>query len=576
MTEELRVTVGQYSDKGRKPGNQDCLGCVLPRDSQLLRKGVAVAMADGISSSEVSHIASEIAIKNFLDDYYCTSDAWSVKKSASKVLDATNSWLFSHTRNGHSRYDKDKGYVCTFSALVLKAATAHIFHVGDTRIYRLNDNGLEQLTTDHRVWLSENETYLSRALGVEPHCEFDYLTLPVQVNDVFILATDGVYEFLDQQALIEGVKAHAHNLDDAAQALVKLAYEQGSDDNLSLQILRVDALPSLQSSEFKHRIEALPLPPLLEENHHFDGYTIVRQLHASSRSHTYLALNTDSRAKVVIKIPSMELRAQPEYLERLLTEEWIARRINSRYVLKAAKQDRARNYLYTVTEYVEGSTLAQWLRDNPAPDMEMVRNITEQVAKGLMAFHRMEMLHQDIRPENILIDNLGAVKIIDFGSVYVAGLEENQSQFHHHALRGTALYSAPEYFLGEAGSPRSEQFSLGVLTYFMLSGRFPYGAKVARCKTLREQRQLTYQSVLSPDRAIPAWVDDAIRKAVHPQPHQRYEDISEFLYDLRHPSKSFLSKTRPPLLERNPVVFWQGVSLLLACIIVLLLVQLSL
>lgn len=576
MTERLRVTVGQHSEKGRKPGNQDCLGCVLPRDSQLARKGVAVAMADGISSSEVSHIASEVAIKNFLDDYYCTSDAWSVRKSASKVLDATNSWLFSHTRSGHARYDKDKGYVCTFSALVIKAATAHIFHVGDTRIYRFNDTGLEQLTTDHRVWLSDAETYLSRALGVEPHCEFDYLTLPVQVNDIFILATDGVYEFLDQQTLINGIKAHPDNLDAAAQALVKQAYDNGSDDNLSLQVVRIDALPASQTSGFKHQVEALPVPPLLEENRQFDGYTIVRQLHASNRSHTYLALNNDNRAKVVLKIPSTELRAQPACLEHFLTEEWIARRINSRYVLKAARQDRARNYLYTVTEYVEGTTLAQWLRDNPTPDMETVRNIIEQVAKGLMAFHRMEMLHQDIRPENILIDNLQGIRIIDFGSVHVAGLEENQPRVNESTLRGTALYSAPEYFLGEAGTPRSEQFSLGVLTYFMLSGRFPYGPRVAHCKTLREQRQLTYQSVLSPDRAIPAWVDEAIKKAVHPLPQQRYEDISEFLYDLRHPSKSFLSKTRPPLMERNPVVFWQGVSLLLACIIVLLLVQLSL
>lgn len=576
MTEQLRVTVGQYTDKGRKPGNQDCLGCVVPRDSQLMRKGVALAMADGISSSEVSQIASEIAIKNFLNDYYCTSDAWSVKKSASRVLDATNSWLFSHTRSSHARYDKDKGYVCTFSALVVKAAIAHIFHVGDTRIYRFNEDGLEQLTTDHRIWLNEGETYLSRALGVEPNCEFDYLALPVQVNDVFILATDGVYEFLDQQVLIDSIKSLGKDLDQAAEALVKLAYDNGSQDNLSLQLLRIDALPALQSSEFKYQVEALPLPPMLEENRHFDGYIIVRQLHAGSRSHTYLALNNDNRAKVVLKIPSMELRSQPEYLERFLTEEWIARRVNSRYVQKAARQDRPRNFLYTVTEYVEGATLAQWLRDNPAPDMETVRDIIEQVAKGLMAFHRMEMLHQDIRPENILIDHLGSIKIIDFGSVYVAGLEEHLPRLNEPTLRGTALYSAPEYFLGEAGTPRSEQFSLGVLTYFMLSGRYPYDTKVARCKTLREQRQLSYQSVLSPDRAIPAWVDEAIRKAVHPLPQNRYEDISEFLYDLRHPSKSFLSKTRPPLMERNPVVFWQGVSLLLASIIVLLLVQLTL
>lgn len=572
---QLQVSVSQYSDKGRKPGNQDCLGCVLPHNSQRERKGVAMAIADGISSSDVSHIASEIAVRNFLDDYYCTSDAWSVKKSAGKVLDAANSWLYSHSHNGHARYDKDKGYVCTFSALIIKAATAHIFHVGDSRIYRLNDQGLEQLTSDHRVWLSETENYLSRALGIETHCEVDYLCLPVEVNDIFILATDGVYEFVEQPALAAGIKAHEHNWEHAAQALAEHAYEQGSHDNLSIQLLRIDALPDWQSGELKQQAEALPLPPLPEENHHFDGYTIVRQIHASSRSHAYLAVDNDTGAKVVIKIPSLNLRGQPEYLERFLTEEWIARRIHSRYVLKAGKQERARQFLYTVTEYVEGKTLAQWLRDNPAPDIETVRQIIEQVARGLMAFHRMEMLHQDIRPENILIDALGTIRIIDFGSTCVAGLEENRTQDSSHPLRGTALYSAPEYFLGEAGTPRSDLFSLGVLTYHMLSGRFPYGAKVARCKTLREQRQLRYQTVLSAERSIPAWVDATLEKAVHPMPHHRYEDLSEFLYDLRHPNQAFLNRTRPPLVERNPIAFWQGVSLCLTAVIVWLLLKIN-
>ncbi|MDO6575370.1 hypothetical protein, partial [Staphylococcus pasteuri_A] len=79
----------------------------------------------------------------------------------------------------------------------------------------------------------------------------------------------------------------------------------------------------------------------------FDGYTIVRQLHASSRSHVYLALDEQSGQQVILKAPSIDLRDDPEYLERFLTEEWIARRINSAYVLKANLDPRERNYLYT-------------------------------------------------------------------------------------------------------------------------------------------------------------------------------------------------------------------------------------
>jgi hypothetical protein len=110
-----QITVGQYSDKGRKEINQDFHGVCVPREPQLGSKGIAIALADGISSSDVSQEAAQSAVSAFLDDYYCTSDAWSVKKSAEHVLTATNSWLHSQTQQSQHRYDRERGYVCTFS-----------------------------------------------------------------------------------------------------------------------------------------------------------------------------------------------------------------------------------------------------------------------------------------------------------------------------------------------------------------------------------------------------------------------------------------------------------------------------
>ena len=126
----LRVRVGQHSDKGRQPVNQDFHGARVADEPLLSTKGVAIALADGISSSEVSQVASEFAVQSLLDDYYCTSEAWSVKKSVERVLTATNSWLHSRTQQSQYRHDQDRGYVCTLSALVIKATTAHVFHVG--------------------------------------------------------------------------------------------------------------------------------------------------------------------------------------------------------------------------------------------------------------------------------------------------------------------------------------------------------------------------------------------------------------------------------------------------------------
>lgn len=573
MSSQLKISVGQYSDKGRKEINQDFHGVYIPKEPLLTSKGVAIAIADGISSSDVSQIASEASVSSFLNDYFCTSEAWSVKTSAQRVLIASNSWLYSQSQQSQHRYDKDRGYVCTLSAMVIKSTTAHIFHVGDTRVYRLRAKVLEQLTKDHRLWISEEKSYLSRGMGINPQLEIDYEAQQLERGDIFLFMTDGVYEYAHAQFIMNAIDKYPSDLDRAAKVIVEEAYQQGSADNLTAQIIRVNELPSQNVSEIYEQLTELPFPPALEARMLFDGYRIIREVHFSNRSHVYLALDEETNTQVIIKIPSVDLRGDPAYLERFLMEEWIARRINSAYVLKPCQQTRKRHYLYVVTEFIEGQTLAQWMIDNPKPDVETVRDIVEQVARGLRAFHRLEMLHQDLRPENIMIDHTGTVKIIDFGSASVAGLLEINSPIEQINVQGTAQYTAPEYFLGEAGTSRSDMFSLGVITYQMLTGKLPYGAQVAKCKTRAAQNKLSYDTVLDDEREIPAWIDDVLKKAVHPNPYKRYEELSEFIYDLRHPNKAFLNKRRAPLMERNPVFFWKSVSFILAIVIVILLAK---
>jgi serine/threonine protein phosphatase PrpC len=571
MAQELKISVGQYSDKGRKEVNQDFYGVLVPKEPLLASKGVAVALADGIGSSDVSQIASEFAVRGVLEDYYCTSEAWSVKKSVERVVTATNSWLHAKTQQSQWRYDKDKGYVCTLSALVIKATTAHVFHVGDTRIYRLLGGSLEQLTQDHRVRVSQEQSYLSRAVGFNPQIEIDYQALQVDKGDVFLLASDGVYEHVDDAFMVDAIRRGRADLDAAARAIALQALERGSKDNLTVQIVAIDEVPGQGAGELHHRLSELALPPVLEARMTIDGYKIVREVHGSSRSHIYLAVDMETDERVIIKTPSIDMQGDPVYLERFLMEEWVARRINSAHVLKPCRQTRERRHLYVATEFIEGRTLTQWMIDNPKPDVETVRGIVEQIAKGLQAFHRLEMLHQDLRPDNIMIDTTGTVKIIDFGATRVAGIVEMETPIERGDILGTAQYTAPEYFLGEPGSARSDLFSLGVIAYQMLSGRLPYGTRVMNARTQSAQNKLNYESVLHEEREIPAWIDGVLRKAVEPNPLKRYETLSEFVYDLRHPNRAFLSKNRPPLVERHPARFWKGVSAVLAVAVLVLL-----
>ena len=105
----------------------------------------------------------------------------------------------------------------------------------------------------------------------------------------------------------------------------------------------------------------------------------------------------------------------------------------------------------------------------------------------------------------------------------------------------------------------------------MLSGKFPYGVQVARCTNKAAQKKLKYASLDSDENNIPIWIDEALKKALKVDPYDRYAELSEFLFDLRHPNMDFVNKARAPLIERHPVVLWKGISLVLVLIIVLLL-----
>jgi serine/threonine protein kinase len=301
----------------------------------------------------------------------------------------------------------------------------------------------------------------------------------------------------------------------------------------------------------------------------FDGYEILREIYISSRSHVFLARDNDTCEIVVIKIPSAELRNDSKYLERFMLEEWIAKRVNNPNVAKAIEPKRKRNFLYLVTEYIEGISLNQWMIDNPKPKLEQVRDIIEQVAKGLQAFHRQEMIHQDLRPNNIMIDSTNTVKIIDFGSTFIAGVTDANTE---DVMRGTIRYSAPEYFLGQLGTQQSDIYSLAAITYQMLSGGFPYSNAIAQANSLSAQEKLGYRSLSVKDSELPVWLDYTLKRALHINPLKRYSELSEFIHDIRHPNKTYLAKTKPPLIERDPIMFWQGVSLVLFITLISLLI----
>lgn len=567
MSTSLQINSSYYSIAGVKEQNEDSCGIVVPDEPLLTTKGIAAVVADGMSASDDGKQASEGCVKSFLSDYFSTPETWSVKNSGQKILSALNRWLHGQ---GQRQYQSNKGMVTTISALIFKSNTAYIFHVGDTRIYRLRGNDIEQLTNDHRYVVSKEKSYLSRALGIELRLDIDHKTLPVEIGDIFIQLTDGVYEFITDNNIKSTLLENKTNLEYTAKRIVEIARENKSDDNLTCQIIEVTHLPNENETEFYEKLTELPFPPPLEPGLILDGYKVIRHMFSNKRTEVYLVEDTDTNENIVMKAPSVNYQDDPEYINQFLHEEWAGKRINNTHVLKVLDIKRKRTALYYITEYIEGCSLRQWLDDNPLPSLNQVRIFSKQIERGLRAFHRLEMIHQDLKPENILIDKNETLKIIDFGSTKIAGIEEIYLPIEVNNILGTINYTAPEYHIGDPGSNRSDIFSLGVIVYEMLTGHLPYGKDM----TAKNIKRVNYISVKRYNSEIPTWVDKAIEKAVNVNPENRFSILSEFTYALNKPDSSLVNNDYVPLIKRNPMRTWQLMSALLAIINIILIYKL--
>ena len=557
LQSQLSLTVGQQSSAGLKASNEDCIGMRIPDQPALTIKGAVAVIADGVSAAEAGKEASEMCVRNFISDYYATPDAWSVKTAGQKIVLALNRWLV-----GQSQI---KGHVSTLSALILKSQTAYIFHIGDTRIYRLRKGNFECLTTDHSISINKDTVYLSRAMGMDNHLEMDFQQFEIEQGDVFFLSTDGVHDFI----CLKDIQAEIENSSDLNASCLRLnekALAAGSNDNVSCQLVRVDALPDANNQEIYQKLSDLPFPPPLSVGQSLDGLTVVKILHESPRSQVYLVKNS-SGERFILKTPSVNFEDDPAYIERFVLEQWIGKRIDSPYVVKIIEPEN-KTALYTLMEYVDGLTLEQWMKENPKPDIKEVVRLVELISRGIRALHRKDILHQDIKPDNILLTADGIPKIIDFGSCYAAGVEEIDTPFDREQALGTAVYSAPETRFRMRKTKKSDLFSLALVVYEILTGRLPFGEQLEKLKDQRKLSSLKYQTAMQFNPMVPAWMDQALKRALSPLPEHRQDAMSEFIFDLQRPNTAYKQSTFVPLSQRNPLKFWQGLALIEAVILV--------
>jgi hypothetical protein len=448
---------------------------------------------------------------------------------------------------------------CTFTALVLRGRIAHVLHVGDTRAYRLSRDRLTCLTVDHvRQSGSGRSHILNRALGVEPEVRLDYAAQPVALHDRFLLCSDGVHGFLSDQAIADILRDRSAP-EDTAGALVAAALQSGGTDNCTALVLDVVGLPAAGSGDISAAILQLPILPVPVTGETIDGFVLKAVISDGRYTRLFAAEDEVEGGNVALKFPKPQIASQEAYRAAFVREAWVGARVHNPGIGRVIELPPGRQTrLYTVMPLYQGELLEQRLSRSPALGLEEGRTIGVGLARAIAALHRAGIVHRDIKPDNVILEGGGSLKLIDLGVVRVPGLEE----FPPENIPGTAAYMAPEMSAGEPGNETTDIYALGVTLFRAFTGQYPYANQDATSPP-RRARPMDF-STLRPD--LPAWLQAALARAIAPDPAQRYGDMIEFALALEAgPARAPDTAPRPlTLYERAPLRVWQGIAALLA------------
>ena len=551
----IKVSVGFVSETGPRKRNEDFAGAVFGPELPEPRRDVVAAISDGIGGAKGGREAAEIAVRGFLDGFCDLPETMEVRRAAAIVLNALNGWI-------HSQGQRDAGLMgmgCTFTALVLRGRVAHVLHVGDTRAYRFSRDHLTLLTEDHvRQGGTGRSNILVRALGVETEVRLDYTTQPVAQHDRFLLCSDGVHGYLAAEAIVEILRERVSS-EDTARALIAAALDAGSTDNCTALVLDVVGLETAVTADIGANIVQLPMTPLPQGGESIDGFVLKVLLSEGRYTRLFGAEDEIEGGEVALKFPKPQVGSVATYRAAFMREAWVGARVTSPWLGHVIELPPGRQTcLYTVMPLYQGELLETRLARRPALGLEEGRNIAIKLSRAAAALHRAGIIHRDIKPDNVILEREGSLKLIDLGVVRIPGMED----FPPEDIPGTTAYMAPEMFDGEAGSEATDIYALGVTMFRAFTGEFPYGNADATGPPRRDRP--TPLSAPRPD--LPAWLQAALARAIATDPAERYRDMAEFAVEMEAgPASAPPAMQRPrTLYERNPTRFWQGVAALLA------------
>jgi serine/threonine protein phosphatase PrpC len=537
----LRLTCAQATATGPREENQDALRMVTPLPALAVSKGYLFALADGVSHCADGGLAARATLQSLALDYYATPETWPISRALDTLLGAQNRWL--RGQGG------GQPLLTTLTALVVRGNRFTLAHVGDCRAYRWGTEGLQCLSQDH-VWEQPGMQHvLKRAMGLDEHLLVDYLEGDVRAGETFVLLSDGVWASV-QAREIRAVLREAEHVQAAADTLVDLARRAGSQDNASALVVRIEATGAASLADNLAQHAQCPLPPLLKAGQCFEGWRVQAQVATSRQSRVYRVLDTEGAPWLLKTLPvhsAQDAQAQ----QGLVLEEWFLRRVAAR-PFPEVHGGTHRQHLYYVMRDYAGATLAQRLAAGPMT-LDAWHDLAQRLLRALGLLHRRNLIHRDLKPDNLLLCTDGELKVLDFGLAYCPGLSTATTD----QVAGTPSYIAPEAFKGDVPSTGQDLFAAGVVLYQALTGQYPYG----EIEAFHRPRfgQPTPASRYRPD--VPDWLDTLVLKGVQADPAQRFETAEQWLLALNHGESQGVVLSARPLLEREPLKVWRTVAL---------------
>jgi serine/threonine protein kinase len=270
-----------------------------------------------------------------------------------------------------------------------------------------------------------------------------------------------------------------------------------------------------------------------------DGFRITDFLHSGAMAHIYTVQYADGRPDpgfpMVMKVPRMTASDGPETIVGFETEQRLMALLGGPYVPRfVAAGDLSLNP-YLVVEQLKGRTCQQRMDNTKEFTIDEVVQFGIALARACHNLHRQNVVHQDLKPANVMCRPDGGVVLLDFGLSYHADLPDLLAEETRKPV-GSHAYMAPEQVIGIRGDARSDLFAMGVILYEMLTRELPFGDP----QTAGGLRQRLWMDPTPPRKLradTPEWLQEIILKLLEPQAEHRYPSAKHLAFDLEHPAQ---------------------------------------